>query len=398
MENLSARERLTDAFFEAIKQKPYKKITVTELVRAAGINRTSFYKYFRDVHDLYLKVSKEIVGKITDGLNEIEDDSIGDLSGFCRVYHCIRQSEENYRERVNLLTGLNGDIEFLIIYRKKLCEKLKRKTEYELKSTGCLEFNLSFVADCCLMCEFIAETKEIARDCNDIPAFIKFLPLVRRKNICDDVANAYKETTSDFSIVEYKLIRAAYNTWCEKKTHMVTVGDITKRAGISRTEFYTRYKNMDELQVTFTRSMLHAYSNVLVSLCFNDKEKIDEYLLEAEKVDRSYFIKSLFHVYVFNFIVWSAIVAEKEFYKQLEECRGTQFVEDNRDYIDLYFASLVVASSYYGADGNEQSFRKRMKIIYRFKNKFLDNYFDLRKSGGGYNISKNIQERIKQQF
>ena len=54
----STRERLIHAFFKIIDLKPFSEITVTELTKAAGVHRSSFYPNFDNTFDL-LSASKE---------------------------------------------------------------------------------------------------------------------------------------------------------------------------------------------------------------------------------------------------------------------------------------------------------------------------------------------------
>lgn len=54
----SARERLIDSFFRILDLKPFAEITITELTKAAGVHRSSFYANFDNTFDL-LSASKE---------------------------------------------------------------------------------------------------------------------------------------------------------------------------------------------------------------------------------------------------------------------------------------------------------------------------------------------------
>ena len=42
-EILPAKERLENAFWELLSEREYNKITVTDIVRTADVNRNSFY-------------------------------------------------------------------------------------------------------------------------------------------------------------------------------------------------------------------------------------------------------------------------------------------------------------------------------------------------------------------
>ena len=54
-----SRRLIRQAFLELLRQKPYEKITVTDIVTAADINRSTFYAHYPDVRGLV----EEIVGE-----------------------------------------------------------------------------------------------------------------------------------------------------------------------------------------------------------------------------------------------------------------------------------------------------------------------------------------------
>lgn len=51
-EILPAKERLENAFWELLSEREYRKITVTDIVRTAGVNRNSFYYHFAGLPEL----------------------------------------------------------------------------------------------------------------------------------------------------------------------------------------------------------------------------------------------------------------------------------------------------------------------------------------------------------
>lgn len=53
--------RIIDTYLALMKNTDFDKITVSELVKEAGITRTTFYAYFEDVYDLLGYVENEIV-------------------------------------------------------------------------------------------------------------------------------------------------------------------------------------------------------------------------------------------------------------------------------------------------------------------------------------------------
>ena len=47
-----------------LREKPFRELTVDDLMRRTGLSRPSFYVYFRDRHDLVLKVVEHIGGEL----------------------------------------------------------------------------------------------------------------------------------------------------------------------------------------------------------------------------------------------------------------------------------------------------------------------------------------------
>lgn len=60
---------ITDAFLELLKEKPMNKVTVKEICDKAQINRSTFYKYYKDCYDL---------------LDQLEERAITDLEARIR--------------------------------------------------------------------------------------------------------------------------------------------------------------------------------------------------------------------------------------------------------------------------------------------------------------------------
>ena len=57
-----SRRLICIAFLELLRQKPYEKITVTDIVSQADINRSTFYAHYPDVRGLV----EEIIGEVID--------------------------------------------------------------------------------------------------------------------------------------------------------------------------------------------------------------------------------------------------------------------------------------------------------------------------------------------
>lgn len=62
-ENPSAKTYIITALLELLHKKTFSSITVIEIVKKAGISRSTFYVYYYDKYDLLEQLSKDIINK-----------------------------------------------------------------------------------------------------------------------------------------------------------------------------------------------------------------------------------------------------------------------------------------------------------------------------------------------
>jgi TetR/AcrR family transcriptional regulator, ethionamide resistance regulator len=61
-----ARQRILDATREFLQDKPFRDLTVDELMSATGLSRTGFYRYFPDREAVLLDLLEEVFGELAD--------------------------------------------------------------------------------------------------------------------------------------------------------------------------------------------------------------------------------------------------------------------------------------------------------------------------------------------
>ena len=109
MRRRSADIKLMQAFFRLLETKSYSKISVSEIVTQADLSRTTFYRYYTDVYDMYDKISAAIVGRIIDELVVIFSENSVCRSELLEEF-CERL--ETQKRYIRLLSGENGGKEF----------------------------------------------------------------------------------------------------------------------------------------------------------------------------------------------------------------------------------------------------------------------------------------------
>ena len=59
-----AEREIVDAAESLLRERPFRELTVDEVMRGTGLSRPSFYVYFRDRHQLVLKVVEHLGGEL----------------------------------------------------------------------------------------------------------------------------------------------------------------------------------------------------------------------------------------------------------------------------------------------------------------------------------------------
>ena len=74
-----SRRMIRSAFLEMLREKPYEKITVTDIVNRADINRSTFYAHYPDVRGLVEEIVGEIINHSVEMARELDiQDFIAD--------------------------------------------------------------------------------------------------------------------------------------------------------------------------------------------------------------------------------------------------------------------------------------------------------------------------------
>ena len=58
---IRSRKLIRQAFFELLKEKNFEKITVTDIVKKADVNRSTFYAHYPDVMGVVEEIQEEII-------------------------------------------------------------------------------------------------------------------------------------------------------------------------------------------------------------------------------------------------------------------------------------------------------------------------------------------------
>lgn len=120
---------IKDNFLDLLKKNDINKITVSELCKAADINRATFYRYYLDIYDLLDKIQKEFI----DELKSVSNDKDYTVFTFSKemLQVCL-----NNRDLLSVIFKTQSNIYFLHDFLEIGYAKCKDKW---LKDFGDLE-------------------------------------------------------------------------------------------------------------------------------------------------------------------------------------------------------------------------------------------------------------------
>ncbi len=138
--NATTKDKIFQTFLDILKEKPFDKITVRDVVERCGINRNTFYYYYSDLYELLEELFKteisEMVSKYNNGLRW--------LVGFS---HMIETCYGNKKIINNICASRS--YEYLETYMFKSCREIMAEYIYDLSqdrniSSEKIEFIISY--------------------------------------------------------------------------------------------------------------------------------------------------------------------------------------------------------------------------------------------------------------
>lgn len=132
-----SRKLIRQAFMDLLKEKPFEKITVTDIVKRAEINRSTFYAHYPDVLGLLEEIQNEIITYTEKMMDDI------DFRNFMKnpepllkeVVNLAMENVELYR----LLSTSNMAAKQLLTIKNVLIERTLNTVEFPELELGAFE-------------------------------------------------------------------------------------------------------------------------------------------------------------------------------------------------------------------------------------------------------------------
>jgi AcrR family transcriptional regulator len=136
-----SREAIRRAFVELLEEVPLEKVTVTEIVKRADVNRSTFYAHYPDVYGVLEEIEEETLDEVRSALSLLEGGGfLSDPTPALRqVARVIEANKESYR----VLIKADGFARFFVklqetyseymLESEKIPERLRANPEYRMR-------------------------------------------------------------------------------------------------------------------------------------------------------------------------------------------------------------------------------------------------------------------------
>lgn len=111
--------RIKDTMLSLMQQKDFHKITVSDICKESGVNRSTFYAHFTDVYDLMKKMQQDTFRDIQDTFKDTHAENYAEYfseSSLTRVLTHIKKNRLFYRACLSYgqaVTDMAGDELFM---------------------------------------------------------------------------------------------------------------------------------------------------------------------------------------------------------------------------------------------------------------------------------------------
>lgn len=98
--SLRSKKLIMDAFISLLDDKPLDKITVTDIVRRADINRGTFYAHYDNVLDVVTGIFQNAYQIITDTIQNLHDKTDFDMSIMLKQLQSVMEQDFAFYQKI----------------------------------------------------------------------------------------------------------------------------------------------------------------------------------------------------------------------------------------------------------------------------------------------------------
>lgn len=364
-----AKERIKEAFLQQLHNKPYDKIKVSDIIKTADVNRSTFYRNYADVIALYNELCEETAR-----------DYISALPPFCREGDAFRYVVSMYERAslpenvglVRLLLGENGNGEFALLARRMFMDKI------EADATGAgiwderMKSLVTFSADYMVICAYyFLHAKEI--EGTPLPQVDYVFDY--STDPIDAMAQIMRTVYGGSLDVHSSLFLSTVRMFGKGDARVKPITDLLSYSGFSRTVFYRIYDDKSD----YFRKLENGLNLLVVKsiLPVMEKEDVKEYKILLDLWDKYYLAVEKKALYIafrdgYGFRLATNLVNKlfRAYSESLTRKTGRMPDEETERVLSFFACGVVCSLVYYYANADRDAFFKRMELLYSIRRKF----------------------------
>lgn len=135
---IRSRRLILQAFIQLMKEKELEKITVTDIIKLADINRGTFYAHYQDTRAVIEQIENDIISKMLGFLKEFQYKSFfhNPLPLLLKIARCLEEDLDFYR----ILINSSGAERFLIKLKKIFVTYMENDSDIPSEQKKSAEF------------------------------------------------------------------------------------------------------------------------------------------------------------------------------------------------------------------------------------------------------------------
>lgn len=143
---IRSRKMIREAFAELMNEKPIDKITVTDIVKKADLNRGTFYAHYEDTRAVIEQIENEVIEKMINVLSTFRYKSF--IKDPKPILNMIAKYLEEDKDFYKKLINAGSSEQFLVKLRKILIKYLFTNSDIpkEIKEGKEFEIRVNFFA------------------------------------------------------------------------------------------------------------------------------------------------------------------------------------------------------------------------------------------------------------
>ncbi len=258
---LSAEEKIHNAYVLLCEAKPYYKIKVSEVVEAAGINRTTFYKHYAGMPDLILSMYRRYIKLMLAVPDDMTIQTAQDLQAYTDlIWRRLLQRKTD----ILRMLGQPGILRMILMCGRALRKRLQHLAKKAKLTDPAVYRNIRYVPYMFVVRLFI-EMKGADVLKPDLAAQQQVFDFTH--SIPDNLSHYMEANLGGSSDFHYALFGAYIKLTTLDDEENITVTKLLDTAGISRTQFYLYYKNMDDFRNKFYYTCFELVIELMLYVC-----------------------------------------------------------------------------------------------------------------------------------